>query len=496
MTGVVHPLSEPTLTDRTRTDSLRRPVALTAAGYGSIVAIAAVWTAAVGALAVWRHDHFLSHRYDLGHMVQAVWSTAHGRPLEFTDGATGDQIVRLAAHVDPILVLLVPFWWVLPTPETLILVQAAALAAGVYPVVRLALKHVGSTLGAAFLGLWYLAYPWVVWNALNDVHPITFTIPLLLYSIWFLDEGRLGRFAVFAGLALMCGELVGVTVAMLGVWYAIRRRQRRAGVMIAVAGTAWTAISLAVVIPALNDGRSSRFYDRFESVGGSPTGVLTTLFTNPDAILAAISSSADVRYLVLILFPAAFLALGEPLLLAAAIPQLGVNLLSDFWSTTQPMFQYVAPILAPVIAATILGIGHVPQRLRPIVAGAPLCAALVSLVAIPPVPGGQEFMFGQAEPAERVAAMEEAVALVPTTAAVTATNRLGGQLSARRYVYLFPERARADWAVLDTRDAWTSVAGEQVDEPLFHRLLGRFERDARWRLVFDQQAVRVYRRQE
>ena len=109
-------------------------------GVGLIVAAAAVWTAVLGAAASWRHNQFLSHRYDLGNMVQAVWSTAHGRPLEMTDAATGEQITRLGARVDPILVLLAPLWWIYPDPELLLVVQAAALAAGLYPAVCLALR--------------------------------------------------------------------------------------------------------------------------------------------------------------------------------------------------------------------------------------------------------------------------------------------------------------------------------------------------------------------
>jgi hypothetical protein len=221
---------------------------------------------------------------------------------------------------------------------------------------------------------------------------------------------------------------------------------------------------------------------------------VATLFKDPGAILAAISSSADMRYLALILFPAAFLALAEPLLLAAAIPQVSVNLLSDFWSTTQPMFQYVAPALAPVIAATVIGLGNLPTRFRTVGAAAPLCAALACLAAYPPAPGEQEFVFAERESPARVAAMKAAVELVPTGAPVTVTNHVGGHLSARRHVYLFPERAGADWAVIDTRDAWTAFAGERIDVPLYRGLLTRFEGDTGWRLVYDVQDVRVYRR--
>ena len=72
---------------------LVRPIArtptLSATGLAVMALGAGVWTAVVAALAIRRHQGFLSHRFDLGNMVQAVWSTAHGRPLEMTDGATG-----------------------------------------------------------------------------------------------------------------------------------------------------------------------------------------------------------------------------------------------------------------------------------------------------------------------------------------------------------------------------------------------------------------------
>src|SRR6186997_2766254 len=62
-------------------------------------------------------------RYDLGNMTQAVWSTAHGRVLEVTDGVTGEQLTRVGQHVDPILAALTPFWIVAPSPMTLVAVQ-------------------------------------------------------------------------------------------------------------------------------------------------------------------------------------------------------------------------------------------------------------------------------------------------------------------------------------------------------------------------------------
>ena len=85
-----------------------------------------------------------------------------------------------------------------------------------------------------------------------------------------------------------------------------------------------------------------------------------TLVTEPGLIFSAITAAADVKYVLLLLVPTAFLALGQPLLLIAVLPQLGINLMSDFWSTTQPMFQYVAAIVPVLIAATVMSVGRFP----------------------------------------------------------------------------------------------------------------------------------------
>ena len=74
-------------------------------------------------LALQRHAAFWTGRFDLGNMVQAVWATAHGHPLEVTS-TSGVQFIRLGAHVDPILALFAPLWWVWPAPQMLLVLLA------------------------------------------------------------------------------------------------------------------------------------------------------------------------------------------------------------------------------------------------------------------------------------------------------------------------------------------------------------------------------------
>ncbi|MDX6368706.1 MAG: hypothetical protein QOG93_208, partial [Gaiellaceae bacterium] len=120
-----------------------------------LVAAIAAYAAGFAALSSLRHEAFITGRFDLGNMVQADWSTAHGHPLRMTD-LHGEQISRLAAHVDPILVLFTPLWWLWPSPHLLLVVQAVAVALGALPVFWLASKHLASRRAGLGFALAYL----------------------------------------------------------------------------------------------------------------------------------------------------------------------------------------------------------------------------------------------------------------------------------------------------------------------------------------------------
>ena len=465
-----------------------------------------VWTAMGGwslaLFAVVRNDYedFRLGRFDLGNMTQAVWSTAHGRPLEVTSG-TSEQIVRLGSHVDPILALLTPFWLIAPTPLTLAAVQIGATALGALPVSWLARRHLGSEKAGGVAALAYLLYPWVAWTTLDAMHPVTFAIPLFLYAIWFLDNDRLWAFAVCGMLILATGELMGIPIAGLGAWYWLRQGRPKAGLAIIAAGVAWTTVCLALIIPAAR-GDSSPFYDRFASVGGSPGGVVRTALTDPGAILSAISTADDLSYVAWLALPALGLFVLSPVLAAIALPQLLVNTLSDSPPTTDPRAHYIAAVVPFVIAASILGLARVraPVRRR---ATVPLLAAFAALTLYlgPWLPMLETRSVGNhsAYPASHVRAMHDAAALVPTGVPISATNRFGSRLSSRRYIYSVPVVARAEWIVLDTWEPRLTRPDSTIThwEPArFKAFWDRIDGTAAWAKVFARDGVVVYRKRE
>ena len=472
-----------------------RAARLRPSAWSLLLAGAAAWIAGFASLSVLRHAAFTTGRFDLGNMVQAVWSTAHGHPLRVTD-LHGDQISRLGAHVDPILVLFAPLWWIWPSANMLLTVQALAVGLGALPVFWLTRKHLGSQRAALGFALAYLLYPATGWLTLNEFHPVALATPLLLFAFWFLDEDRLVPFALFAVAASTCKEEIPFVVAGFGVWYAVSRRQPAPGIVIVALGVAWAALATTVVIPHFNHGQSSDFYTRYGEVGGSAGGIVKTALTHPGRLANAAFTGRDLHYVLQLLWPLAFLPLLAPLVLVAVVPELAINVLSAVTAQTSIHFHYTAGLIAPLLIAAVFGAKRIGRRTVAI-AGLVLVAALAGNYHLGPipawrhVPGGQRFQATAADVRahDRIAA--DALKLIPARAVVSATNSLGAHLSARRRFLSFPFVQDATWIAAD--ETQPGYADRYAPLATAEQLMW-LRTNPEWTLVFERDGVLVFRR--
>jgi uncharacterized membrane protein len=473
---------------------VRRALALRPNASVLLAAGITAYAAGFAALSALRHEAFITGRFDLGNMVQAVWSTAHGHALRMTD-LHGDQISRLAAHVDPILVLFAPLWWIWPSPHMLLAVQAVVVALGAVPVFLLARKHLASQRAALGFAIAYLLYPATGWLTLNEFHPVALATPLLLFAFWYLDEERLLPFALFALAAAACKEEIPLVIAGFGIWFAVAHKRWLAGAAITLVGGAWAAIAIAVVIPHYNAGAESAFYGRYSEVGGSAGGILETALTHPLRIAEAAFSARDLHYLLDLVAPLAGLCLLAPLVLLAALPELAINLLSSTTTQTSIHFHYTAGLIPPLMIGAIFGAKRLSRWAFP-VAAAIVLATLIGNYRLGPIPGWRHFPGGQTFQAtaarvtdhDRVA--ERALRLIPDDAVVSATNTLGAHLSARRRVLSFPFLQDSRWIAAD--ETQPGYADRYAPIPTAIQLAA-LRRNPEWQLVFEEDGILVFR---
>jgi uncharacterized membrane protein len=459
----------------------------------------AAYAGGFGSLSILRHRSFNTGRFDLGNMTQAVWATAHGHPLAVTN-LEGDQVSRLGSHVDPILVFFAPLWWLWPSPSMLLAAQAVSIALGALPVFWLARKHVGSERAGIGFALAYLLYPAVQWLTLNEFHPVALACPLLLFAFWYLDEDRLVPFAVFAVLAALTKEEIPLVLAGMGIWYALSRRRFREGATIAAIGLCVTAVSVEVVMPHFNAGASSRFYERYGALGGSPHEVVETIFTHPGRLFTTAFDREGLHYLIDLFLPLALLFAAAPLALIAAAPELALNLLSATHTQSSIHHHYTAGLIPPLIVASVLGAGRLARGRKE--RGTALAAAAVAVAllanyglgAIPlwrDLPGGESYQAYAAHVSTHDRVVERALNRIPGDAVVSATNSLGSHLSGRRRFLSFPHVEDAEWIAADETqpgyaDRWDPLATAKG--------LARLRRNPQWRLVFSEDGVLVFKR--
>jgi uncharacterized membrane protein len=282
-------------------------------------------------------------------------------------------------HFEPIILLAVPLYWLMPSLTTLFAVQSMLLALGAVGVYRLARAESAGPLAAAMGGLIYLGW-WPLWRmAMADIRPLTWSIPFLLLLIAALRENRKWESFTWALLACLCREevtlLVGSAALASMAWKTTQREQRKE---IAKAVLAATGLFL-VVSSALR--LSVTFYiqpgewirdllgGRMGETGASDWG------RTPASMLGD-----RIRYFFEWLMPVGLGALLAPELLLAAAP-LVVYLFSQAqWEATWdgPYIHHPAPAVALAAAAAAVGWTKILRRpkMRPAVVVAVLAVLL------------------------------------------------------------------------------------------------------------------------
>jgi uncharacterized membrane protein len=481
----------------------------------------------VGQHTIARYENYHADAFDLGNMNQAVWNTLHGDPFRFTNRGLdwNGPPTRLALHVEPILLLIAPFYLIHDGPETLIVIQVVAMALGAIPLLRLGLRHLPRIpLLAAGLVVAYLLTPEYLGAVLWDFHTVALATPLLLLALWALDAKHIVWFAVAAVLAALTKEDVALSLVLLGGLLALRGRWRL-GLIVAALSAAYMALCFFVILPhfggnATNSGNN--FWYRYSWLGGSADAALHNIARNP-LLPLSILDGARLGYLASLLRTAGGLGLLSPLLLICALPELAVNILSVHQEQYSGFFHYNAVILAYSMAAAVYGVAALYQaRMRveqgetlPSVGPAPhvlsarlqwlvryVQAAWQRLLARIPIPsrwivpialawllvtgwwnlsasgGGriQGFWASGEHPNPQVASINALLDRIPQSATVAATDSLDPRLSSRRTIYLLPDQQsyQAEYVAADIPNA-ISISRD-ADQRMLERMLasGRY----------------------
>ena len=331
-----------------------------------VILLIAAYAAFFSAYTIARHASLESHAYDLGNADQAVWNTAHGRPLAFTNwegrARTFKAGTRLAMHVEPIYFLIAPLYWVWSDPRALLVLQATVVALGALPAYWLARAQLGDGAPALVFPIVYLLFPALQAANRFDFHAVTLASAFLLFAAYGLLSRRTSLFLVSSLLAAATKEEIPLLIAMMGLYAAFVQRRWRLGLAVAAVGVLWSLIAVLVIVPAFNTSGRSPYLNYYEGANGAdPTGAAVSLSW---ALFGRLFTSANAEYVVRLLLPTGGLSLFSPATLALLAPSLAINLLSDNPQMHElERFHYAASLAPLVVVSAIMGTAWLSRRL-------------------------------------------------------------------------------------------------------------------------------------
>ena len=170
--------------------------------------------------AIAKYNAFNAYAWDLGIFNQSLWTTLHTKNFLFSTvelfiNPTGSFF---GTHFSPILFLVLPFYALYSSPETLLVFQSAILALGAVPLYFFTKDALNNRVLAVAFSLSYLLYP-----ALHGVNSFDFHVqaflPLFFFCLmYYLGKEKWPHYFFFLFMSLFVAENVPVIMIFIGLY--------------------------------------------------------------------------------------------------------------------------------------------------------------------------------------------------------------------------------------------------------------------------------------
>lgn len=419
-----------------------------------VVALALVYMSVASFVSLLKHYAYNTYAADLGIYAQTLNSTLQGNILYNSP----EGMNTLGYHFSPILLLLVPIFWLAPHIETLLIVQSIVLGASGCLAYKLARAYKLGHGTALVVEVLFFASP-LVWGVnLWDFHPVAFAVPALLIMLIGLAQRRWKVFAAGLLLSLMTREDVLIVLAVFGLVMLVAQYVRYRKVdkaYLTILASAVVTYGIAVVVaravsgmgvpPMLMYGKL-RYTYLDGPVGAVLFGALRSFFSRSSMLL-----------LLAYFLPLGLLPLLSPLWAAPAVAILTASMLATRLEQ-HSLLQYPAaaiPFLFMALVSTLAwmkGLGRLRLSLRKAWTVLPFAMILAAvLINLSPI---SVLWFARVGwwPGPHAADINRTIALIPDGATVTAPNHIFPHLALRTVAYIpqwpdEPNKSAGDFGV-------------------------------------------------
>ena len=481
--------------DRTGGVKLKKPFSAKKRNFLIIMTVV-VFSLVCGSVGVFRYLGMWSPNYDFGIFAQMFHNMRESLSPVTTCERDG-LLSHFAVHVSPIYYLLLPFYYVFPSPVTLQICQTAVLASAAAPAYLLCRHYKLSDAKTACVVAFTLLQPVVMCGTKYDLHENCFLFPLLLWVFWAFEREKYVLYALFSVLTLCVKEDAAVYIVFFAVFVILNRKKYLVGVLTAICAGVWF-LATTLWLSKYGDGVMSYRYANYLAGEGTLLDVVKNVLVDPAYVFTQLfaddkgGTGAKLLFFAELLLPLAFLPFATKKVsrLLLLLPAVLINFMTVYPYQYNIGFQYSFGSASFLTFLAIMNLADMkPNTQRLFACAAVICS--VSLFVTMNVTEARRYMLQYVSAKGEVAVIREALSEIPTDASVCASTFLVPQLSRRSELYEVyyhkpAEGERLDYIILDSRSDCT----EQIEkyESLGYSVTKKTEYNGRTVLVFMEPA--------
>ncbi|MHC1694402.1 MAG: DUF2079 domain-containing protein [Eubacteriales bacterium] len=406
-------------------------------------------------ITILRYKAYFSSTYDFGIFTQMYYYMAKtGLPLVTCER---DRLLsHFAVHFSPVYYLFLPFYLLYQKPETLLVIQAVAVAASAFPIYMIARKHSHSRLISLTAALIGITYPAFFRGVYYDFHENVFLLCFILWALYFFDERKYIPAWIFVLLTLSVKEDAGLYVFFIGMYYLASGKDKKAKLN----GLATGFIALVYFIAAIKFlesfglGPMISRYNNFMTVGDSSfVDLVKNLLKNPGHLVYSLFTEEKLNFIIQVFAPLMFIPLltKTPKLYLLACPLIVINLLPGYQYQHIVGYQYVFGSGALLVYMFIKNLSEIKRDwLKHHLAYMSLTASLM-ITFVLSSGSSAYYVNAYSDSAVDIKATNECLDRVPDDAEVTSATFLVPYLSDRDVIYMYPSKNETEYLVIDNR---------------------------------------------
>ena len=416
-----------------------------------VLAAASGYAIYTGYWSIAQHHRLATASFDLGILDNVMFNVmkGHGFRAPVLFGPGGGSL--LAGHANFVAYLLLPFYWLSPRAETLLIIQSVLLGFAAVPLYGFARTKLPDW-SAALASVAYLLYAPLHGLNFYDFHFLPVCIFFLFCLFWALATNRTVLVWLFWAICVSVREDVPAGLTTLGVFLVVSGYRVRTGIWMTVLSALSFVLIKFVVMPLAGSWWFANLYKDLMPEGErNYSGVIMTLLTNPTYAVSTLITERKLTYFLHLLAPLVFLPLRRWVYLWLLFPGFFFTVLTTGYNPTVSIsFQYTAHWVPYLFATAILALSAMGTSRSAIVhRRAAVTAMLVGVVLhtlsfgaiLRPTKfrgGFQKVPFHVTEAErERYRDLRTVVAMIPPDASVAATDSETPHVSNRVTAYPF-----------------------------------------------------------